>query len=546
MKIIPIKQGTPEWHEFRRSHYNASDAAAMLGISPHKTRNELLKEYATGITPEVDEATQWRFKEGHRLEELARPKAERIIGDELFPVVGEWDDAKKEGLPLSASFDGFAETVIWEHKTMNERIQNAIDVPDYIMAQIQQQLLVSGASQALFTASEREGVIIRQERIHPGPEWLERIIYGWRQFQKDLEEWQPEAASDCVIGNTPETLPALSIRAEGRIITSNLTQYIAGARAIVAGIKTTLVTDQDFADAEKTVKWAKEAEESIDTTKAALLAQTADIGMAMNQMDALKGELREVRLKLDKAVKTEKENRKAEMVKSALLAFQSHTDVLREEIEGEWTSRVGNLPINFEQPYFGEVIKGLKNLSSIQNALDTELANAKIEAYAKAREYRAKLTWFWEVQQNFGEKFYDLQWFIDKPMDEFKATITLRFKEAAERKAARLEAERERIRKEEAARLEAEAKAKEAERRAAAQHAGQDAIAAAATRQVEAAKAFINDSLGAETIETANPLPPMDTDMIRAFLKTKSFDDEKRIRAVLVEFVKFCHQRSEK
>ena len=52
MKIIQLTQGSPEWHAHRAEHFNASDAAAMLGISPYMSRDELLKRMATGITPE--------------------------------------------------------------------------------------------------------------------------------------------------------------------------------------------------------------------------------------------------------------------------------------------------------------------------------------------------------------------------------------------------------------------------------------------------------------------------------------------------------------
>jgi len=55
----------------------------MLGISPYKTRDELLREKATGLTPEIDEATQRRFDEGHRFEALARPLAEEKLEAEL-------------------------------------------------------------------------------------------------------------------------------------------------------------------------------------------------------------------------------------------------------------------------------------------------------------------------------------------------------------------------------------------------------------------------------------------------------------------------------
>lgn len=153
MRTQPISQGSDAWLAFRRSHFNASDAAAMLGISPYKTRAQLLQEYATGIVPEVDRATQARFDRGHELEAAARAKAEEIIGQELYPVVGTFDEWER----LSASFDGLTmdESAVWEHKTLNAAIAEAVRaggnaIPDYIKAQIQQQLLVSGAEKALF------------------------------------------------------------------------------------------------------------------------------------------------------------------------------------------------------------------------------------------------------------------------------------------------------------------------------------------------------------------------------------------------------------
>ena len=50
-----VKQGSKEWHEFRARHFAASDAPAMMGVSPHKTRSELLREKATGEVRAVSE-----------------------------------------------------------------------------------------------------------------------------------------------------------------------------------------------------------------------------------------------------------------------------------------------------------------------------------------------------------------------------------------------------------------------------------------------------------------------------------------------------------
>ena len=75
MKQHNLIQGSPEWHAHRANHFNASDAPAMMGCSPYKTRTQLLHEKHTGVTPEVDAATQRRFDAGHAAEAAARPCA---------------------------------------------------------------------------------------------------------------------------------------------------------------------------------------------------------------------------------------------------------------------------------------------------------------------------------------------------------------------------------------------------------------------------------------------------------------------------------------
>ena len=134
-----VDQGTPEWHEHRAKYFNASDAPAMLGISPYKTRSALIAERATGITDDIDPNTQRIFDRGHKFEALARPLAEAHINEDLYPVTGT------EG-KLSASFDGLTidENIAFEHKTLNSSlrgISKAEDLPEHYRAQMEQQLL---------------------------------------------------------------------------------------------------------------------------------------------------------------------------------------------------------------------------------------------------------------------------------------------------------------------------------------------------------------------------------------------------------------------
>ncbi|KXU33912.1 hypothetical protein AXE65_08090 [Ventosimonas gracilis] len=195
MQLIELQQGTPEWHTHRQTHFNASEAAAMLGVSPYTKRDALLKQKKTGITPEVNQYQQAIFDKGHLIESLLRPIAEQQLGQELYPCVGVL-----EGTKLSASFDGLTmdERTVFEAKTLNKTLRKTQGkpLPLHYRAQLEQQLLVSGADRALFIAASLNdaGDISDQLTVDylSDPELRQRIIQGWQQFEKDLAEYQPE------------------------------------------------------------------------------------------------------------------------------------------------------------------------------------------------------------------------------------------------------------------------------------------------------------------------------------------------------------------
>ncbi|MDR1889341.1 MAG: YqaJ viral recombinase family protein [Zoogloeaceae bacterium] len=526
MEIHEIQQGSPKWHDFRARHLNASDAPAMLGVSSYKTRSQLIYEYATGLTPEIDAATQARFDEGHWLEDLARPIAEEIIGDELYPLVGS--NGK-----YAASFDGLTadDKIVWEHKTLNDSIRSACKewedcegvrigrgyasaLPEYLRAQMEQQLFVSGAEKVIFLATKREGetLVERVEMIYEPDESLrQRIITGWEQFEKDVAAYvpEPEAAPEPV-GKSPETLPALRIEVSGQVTASNLAEFKATALAVFQNINTDLKTDEDFADAEKTVKWCADVEKRLEAAKEHVLGQMTTVDEVCRTVDELKETSRQIRLKLDKAVKSQKEAIKENLVSEALRAWGEHYADLSAELKSI-------VALEIPRPNFALAIKGLKTLSSIRNALDTALAQAKIDADALARDYREKLAWFDETAKDYRAIFHNLQQLIAKPLDDFKVAVHYRIGGHRRNEEMRIEAERERIRKEEAAKLEAEQRAKEA---------GQAAIEGAAKREALA--------------QDIKPAIVADNSDIREFLKTRDFGkEESHIRAVLVEFVRF-------
>ena len=455
MQEHKIIQGTPEWHEFRAQHLNASDAPAMMGESPYKTRDALLREKATGVVAEVSSETQRRFDDGHRFEALARPLAEKIIGEELYPVVGS--NGK-----FSASFDGMTMLgdVIFEHKTLNAALAviNPDDrLPLHYRIQMEHQLLVSGAEKCLFMASKWDGgdQLIESRHWWYFPDLLlrESIVFGWKQLEKDAASYTPPEVRPEAVGRAPDALPALRIELTGQVTTSNLSEFRAHAQAVLGSIKRDgFQTDEDFANAEKTAKWCADVESRLDAAKQHALAQTTSIDELFRTLDAIKEDTRQVRLGLEKTVKARKEAVKLERITRAKSDFAAHVAALQTEI--------ADVRLTVMAPDFGGAIKGLKTLASVDNAIGVAMANAKIAADQQAADVCAKLAWFGENATEYRSLFSDLQQLIGWPFDGFKQAVTARIALRKQAEEARLEAERERIRNEEAAKLAAQAESK--------------------------------------------------------------------------------------
>ena len=368
-KTHNLVQGSEEWHAFRSTRFGASEASAMLGISPYKTRTDLLKEKATGVTPEVTAMTQVIFDRGHAVEPGGRLIAEEMIGEELFPVT------YSEG-ELSCSCDGITmmEDVAFEHKqwsiTLAESLGRGV-LPDHHQPQAQQILLITGAEKLLFMTSDGTKEQCMTLWVLPDKKIQSKIQKGWVQFTEDLHAFEHLADEVLVSGKAPESLPALRIEVTGMVTASNLDAFKSHALAIFGGIKTDLQTDEDFADAEKTVKWCKEVEDRLESAKSHALSQTSTIDELFRTIDDIKEEARQKRLTLEKSVKTRKESIRIEMVSDTQSKLTQHIATLNKRLGGDWIQKM-SAP-------FGDAIKGKKTLASMRDALGTTLAHAKIE-----------------------------------------------------------------------------------------------------------------------------------------------------------------------
>ena len=449
-------QGSQEWHAYRATHDNASDAPAMMACSTKRSRDQLIAELATGLPREFSQYVQERILDkGHEFEALARPLAEKIIGQDLYPCTGSL-----EGSRLSASFDGLTmlEEVAFEHKRLNQQLRAALsapgctgaDLPLEYQVQMEQQCAVSACERILFMASawDDDGRLV--EELHcwytPNPELRARILAGWEQLHKDVAAYvPPEAAPAPVVAKQVAHLPVVfDMRVEGKLVACNIEQYKPAALAYIAAISTKLVTDQDFSDADADAKFCRDSADKLERAIEQAMGQMGDINQALNTVREIAAAFDAKGLSLEKLVKARKDEIRNEIVRGGAKALIEHITALNVRLVHNYMPHV---PADF-----GGVVKGKRTVESLRNAVNTELARAKIEASAIADCIEANL----KTLKASGLVVHDAAALVLKAPDDLAAIIANRVTAEQQRQ----EAERERIRQEEAAKLQREAEAK--------------------------------------------------------------------------------------
>lgn len=458
-----LVQGTAEWLAYRSTMDNGSDAAAMLGCSPHKTRNQLLQERYLGLQGEVSDYVQKIVLDpGHEFEALARGVAETIMDTELFPVVMSLGT-------LSTSLDGLStnDRQTWEHKRLNDMLRavmpgefnNGADLPKYHRIQMEHGLHVSGAEECLFTASEwyADGTLkdARHAWYYPDAELRAEILAGWEQFHKDLAVYvPPKAEPPKPVGKTLAALPALRALVKGEVTDTNVDEWKANALSVIGQVNRTLKTDEDFATAANMVKWCEKAEDACEQARVHILSQTADIATILASLVEVQDRSRDLRLDLDKLVERRKKEIKESVVADAVAALHQHTAELNSELA---PYRLPAIPADFQT-----AAKNKRTVESLRNAVDTELARVKIASSDTAGKMRLAIAKI-NAHPEFAFLFNDAPTLIMKDAEALDLIVKGRIEAHKEAKRAEEEATRARIAAEEKEKAEAAARAQAAE-----------------------------------------------------------------------------------
>lgn len=475
MRILTLKQGSAEWHAHRASHWNASDAPAMLGESPYMSRTDLLHRMATGIAPDHDAATQRRFDDGHAVEALLRPLGEQRLEEPLhqFVAVAGFDER------YSASFDGctFVGDTTLECKLLNKRLRAAFAdmetiapehrersackcLPIDYRIQLEQQVRVAEADRALFMTGElrSDGTLgdVLSCWYYPDDALWARIQAGWPVFEEERASYVPPEVIEKATAAPIEALPAISARIMGELtISSNLPAFGDALKAFVARIPAKPSSEQEFADAEAACKALKKAEEALDGAEANALGQVQSVEVLTRTIGDLRTVARNARLATEKLVKARKEQIRIEECQRGKRALDAHVQGLNEQIGAAYMPAI--------VADFGAAISGVKTIDSLRARVDQLIADKKIEANEIAGRITVNLRTY-RAHEDYAALFPDLKQIVSKTSDDFQALVQSRVlahqAEEKRRAEALAEKERERIRREEQERAEREAREK--------------------------------------------------------------------------------------
>ena len=456
MKTHNLVQGSPEWLAYRLEHDNASEAAAMMGLSKTTTRTELMHARHTGLGKEFCDWVQRNVLDhGHEVEANVRPLVEAMIGEELYPVT--CSDGR-----LSASLDGLtmSEEVSFECKQWNIEIAAQVAdgvIPEQHMPQCQQILMVTGAQKLIFAVGDGTPENLLAMDVFPDPAWFDRIQAGWKQFHADLVSYVPTAPTVQAVAAAVESLPAVRVQVGGQLaVSSNLPEFAVALRAFIERIPAKPSTDQEFADCEAACKSLKKAEDALESSETHALAQMTDVESMRRMVADLRNLARTTRLASEKTVAARKESIRLEIVQEGIAAIGQHITALN--------TRLGKPYMPAVPADFAGAVKGRRTVDSLRDAVSTTLANAKISASATADKIQLNLSTLRMLAKDHTFLFADTAQIVLKEPEDLSMLVTSRItahKAAEEKKETE---QRERIRAEEQEKAEKSSRvAKEAE-----------------------------------------------------------------------------------
>lgn len=145
---IDLEQGSEDWLRWRQEGLGASDVAAILGLSPWTTADDL---WAEKLGYQERRPQTAAMKRGVDLEPTARFLFEWRMGRPFAPQCF----TTLEYPWMKASLDGWSAPELWESKSPGKTSHTKYlkkGCPDFYACQVQYQLALSGGTRGHFTS----------------------------------------------------------------------------------------------------------------------------------------------------------------------------------------------------------------------------------------------------------------------------------------------------------------------------------------------------------------------------------------------------------
>lgn len=205
-----MKQRTKEWYDARKKRVTASNAGAILGLSPFATRADVMRSMvreALGAEPEFtgNVATQYgQYHEDGAIAEFEMSTGLTVEACGFF-THEDWLGASPDGLIGNEALI----EVKCPYGIRNDKLPNfkSIDEQEHYYAQVQIQLFCTGRERAYFYQWAMHGSMI--EVATKNQSWLDENLPKLRQFYAEfLHELENNAdehlAPRRVIVDTPQ------------------------------------------------------------------------------------------------------------------------------------------------------------------------------------------------------------------------------------------------------------------------------------------------------------------------------------------------------
>jgi len=241
-------QGSEEWHEHRSQYRNASETAAVMGLSPWITPYQLW-QLKTGKTQPTEATVPMKY--GTEIEPVARAAYEAKTGLVMQPLVmtsGEYS-ASLDGITMNGDliveikcpYKGKA-SELWQSVEVGE-------IPEMYRVQIQHQLMVSEASLAhhwCFDGSDGLLLTVQRDEV-----CQQRIRKAWDEFNvyvvtdtpppmteadtvlRDDTDWQVAAEDYIVLKGLAEDAATRADEAKAKLISLAVHNRESGSGVMV-------------------------------------------------------------------------------------------------------------------------------------------------------------------------------------------------------------------------------------------------------------------------------------------------------------------------